>query len=84
MTPKFINSFGLVFDIVGVALLFFFGPPTINVTKEGHELLTGCGSSDDVQRNRIRFCRNNLISRIALVLLFFGFIAQLISNYIKV
>ncbi len=31
-TSKIVNSVGLVFDIVGVVLLFYFGAPTFAIT----------------------------------------------------
>lgn len=34
-----LNILGLILDILGVIILFKYGPPVIRLTQEGHEIL---------------------------------------------
>jgi hypothetical protein len=74
-----INSLGLVFDIVGVTVLFFFGPPISGLLSNGAELLW-IDSDDPGATKRAR--RQVCIARVGLFLLFIGFVLQIVGNYV--
>ena len=71
------NSIGLVMDIVGVILLYFFGLSK-DITKEGSQYLTWGGNKEEQQQwKRYRF-----LSIIGLIFLVIGFSLQIVSNYL--
>ncbi len=74
MLPDVINSAGLALDIVAVILLFFYGLPA-EVRKE--QMMTWGEDAEQVRK----WNRNKKISRLALALLVFGFLLQLVSNW---
>ncbi len=72
-----VTSIGLALDIVGVVLLFFFGPPVPKVFLDGSEIVYD--SPDPIKARRAK-CRN-YISKLALIFLFAGFTCQLFGGY---
>lgn len=71
--PQAINSFGLLLDILGVVLLFFFGVPS----RAGLDgvLTLNRGSGKDYKWARA-------LSRCGLLLLIAGFLLQIASNHV--
>ena len=45
-----ITTIGLVFDIIGVVILFYYGPPSGDITLEGSETIV---TELDAQRAKI-------------------------------
>ena len=78
LCPDVINSVGLVFDIGGVILLFFYGLPA-DVSKTGE---TSFLLADANEEEANKWQRYNKISYLALVFLGFGFFLQLVSNWL--
>ena len=84
MLPTLLNSTGLVFDIVGAILIWFFVAEVNFASKE--EYLKGNAALvlDDPTPDKIAaFKRNTLMSRVGMVSLVIGFILQLASNFYK-
>jgi hypothetical protein len=91
MIPAAIASIGLVLNMAGVALVFFFGYP-----QPSHETGVGLGLEDgtvlangktiaehntDVEKRKKRFL---FMSRLALTLMFAGFLLQFIAIWLAV
>ncbi|MFS8159415.1 MAG: hypothetical protein ACMG6E_04220 [Candidatus Roizmanbacteria bacterium] len=73
-----VNSFGLIFDIVGVILLWKFGlPESIDRNGQIHLILEQTDISEDAKAKKYDF-----YSKIAIAFLIAGFILQLASNFI--
>lgn len=72
------NTFGLILDILGVLLLFFFGLPP-NVRRDGTGALV-LEQEDQAQKNL--GVLYDFLSWLALVLIVFGFGLQIYSNWI--
>ena len=72
-----ITSLGLLFDIGGVALLFFFGLPNRVGTGKGVDILW---PGEDREEAR-KFRRYTTLSRSGLILLITGFGLQLLGNH---
>ena len=75
-----LNSLGLILDIVGVVLLFFFGLPVEDVSKFGGQQLLWPAGEEQERLNQERYRRRQLLSRMALVCLVSGFTLQLLSS----
>ena len=75
---KIINSLGLLFDIVGVVLLFCYGLPPEGVSRTGAQLLS-VGISQEAQEKAKRYVR---FSWAALIFLVLGFVLQIVSNFL--
>ena len=75
-----VNSMGLILDIAGVALLFKYGLPAEVREMGGTLIVWGGGKSDDEAKREHRHYRR--MSRIGLGCLIFGFILQLVSNFV--
>jgi len=72
------NSLGLFLDLVGAGLLWKFGlPPRLDPEGHGRIILEQADTSEIEKASC--YARR---SRFALVLLFLGFVFQLISNYL--
>ncbi len=84
-----INTIGLLLNIAGVVILFFYGPPQPNF-DEGVSLgvtdntIFEDGTSVSQINANIRKLklRHKIFSRAAIVLIFFGFILQLLATWI--
>lgn len=67
-----LNSLGLLLDVIGVIILFYNGNPLVEALK----VINGVdGAGEKITKKGKR-------SRIALILLVFGFLLQMISNFI--
>ena len=81
MTSSSINSLGLIFDIAGVVILFYFGPPTLNITRDGHKILPFNSNNDEeINVNKALATKHHILSKLGLSFLLVGFILQLASN----
>lgn len=73
------TSIGLVLDIVGVAILYFNGPPISEILPNGSELLW---TDEDPERAK-KAQREILYSKIALGFIIVGFILQFIGSIVS-
>jgi hypothetical protein len=72
-----INTIGLLFDLIGVLILFKYGLPS-DVDKNGHIGLI-LEQEDEDEKNKWK--KYNFRSKIGLGFISIGFIFQIISNY---
>lgn len=81
MAPDYINTAGLVLDIVGVVLLYRFGLPS-DVEHPDSGIAVEWDTPADERRSREkRWRRHRFWSRFGLVLLGCGFLLQILSNH---
>jgi len=78
-TCNIINSIGLILDIIGVLLIFFFGIPRKIDTGGSIFLVTGKENTDEKKSVKLY----NFLSHLGLIFVFIGFALQLVSNFIK-
>lgn len=78
MISEYVNDLGLVFDIIGATLLFFFGLPA-DIDREGRTIMTS-GERDEEEIKKGK--RYDCWGRIGLGLLVIGFTLQLASNHL--
>ena len=73
------NIIGISLDIIGVILVFLFGiSPMLDIG--GHAILV----TKEVHNEKIRRTKKyKLVSWLGLLLIFFGFLLQLIANIIR-
>lgn len=80
MTPQCLTSIGLILDMTGVLLLFFFGLSHV-VTHNGAVFLTAFHEDQKVTGENKRKARFYIwVSRFALSLILAGFALQLRAN----
>lgn len=80
----FFAEIGLIFDMVGVVLIYTFrfqAGPRLEPTSS--LLLQSSGKSKGDQEEKRKAKRNKCLSIMGLVLLLVGFALQLISNYLQ-
>jgi hypothetical protein len=89
MCQQAIASFGLILDIVGVIFLFIWGPPTpsmeggVPLELESGTVLSNGKKVGDIEKEQLkRKTIHGRMSKIALGLIFFGFVMQLIAQWI--
>lgn len=83
MTAQHLNALGLLLGMVGVLLLFFWGPPlpemrgAVGIALQSTTVLADGRRVADIEEaeKRLRH-RHEIFSRFGLGLLFFGFAAQ--------
>lgn len=88
MPNQTINTIGLLFNIVSVVILFFFGPPQLSFEEgvsrgvEDNTIFEDGTSVAQINAD-IRRCKqkHKIYSRLALLLIFFGFILQLWATW---
>ena len=84
-SPQGIGAIGLLFDIVGVILLFYFGPPTLPITKDGHLIIPFNQNDEEKQKSNKRlYQKHQMASFIALGLLMIGFVLQFIGSVLQI
>jgi len=77
---NFLNSLGLFLDLFGVVLIYLFGiSPRLDI--EGQSYRT-TGEIDYYEKSKAKKYRN--LSHCGLLILFVGFLLQLISNFMMV
>ena len=75
---NFLITIGLVLDIAGVVLLFFFGLPSkVSPHRRAYRLLE---SSSEEPEEKFRLYK--IMSNIGLILLILGFSFQIAGNYL--
>lgn len=86
VTAQCLNAIGLVLAMVGVVLIFIWGPPQPSfdegvglALESGTVLKDGTKVSDLEDAARRRKRRHKIISSIGLVLVFCGFLFQLVA-----
>lgn len=89
MTPEWMNTIGLALNIAGVGLAFFFGYPQPS-HEEGVGIGLGFGTplesgktvaehNEEIRKQKVRYL---FWSRTGLILMFFGFVGQLVATWI--
>ncbi len=74
-----LNIIGLSLNIIGVIILFFYGiPPKIDTG--GYHVITTC-EKDKKELKEISLYK--IISSIGIILIFLGFVMQLLSYFVK-
>lgn len=76
---NFINSFGLILDIIGAILIFKYGIPE-KISRKGEIFFTGNEEDED---EKLVAKKYDYYSRIGLILIIIGFSLQLLSNFIN-
>jgi hypothetical protein len=76
-TSTIISSLGIVLDIIGVFLLFIYQPPTPATMSQNMFMET----ASIWDRFKFEF-KSSKISKRGLLLILFGFILQLVGNFI--
>jgi|AntRauTorckE6833_2_1112554.scaffolds.fasta_scaffold09080_1 hypothetical protein len=77
LNPKILASVGLLLDVVGVAILFFYGLPP-KIARDGNHFLTIGTNSNEKNREKRYVSYSNL----GLTLLIFGFVLQTIAVWL--
>lgn len=80
-----LNGIGLIFDMIGVFLLWKHGIPNKSLAPKGKiptEWIDDVPEEDREKHEHMRFIRV-LMDNAAYTLLFLGFSAQLASNYVQ-
>ena len=77
LSPAALSSLGLLLDIAGVVLLFFFGLPA-DVHAGGGTVIQWGGDPEGARRYR----RARALSRLGLLLLVAGFVLQIAGNHL--
>jgi len=72
-----LNAIGLLFDIIGVLMLFKFGLPP-DISRDGHIFIT-INKIDEEGKAKAR--RYERYSYVALAFLVIGFLLQLLSDF---
>ncbi len=90
MFSQIVTSFGLVLDIIGAGILFFYASPQpsfeegVAIGLEDNNVLvdgkTVAQHNEEVRVQKIQYVN---ISKLALALLILGFVFQLIGNWIS-
>jgi len=76
-----LNFIGLIFDIIGVIILFLYGPPVIRITPEGHSILPYNAMDDSITReNQAKYRKHSHRSKLGMVCILLGFILQLFAT----
>ncbi|MGA2110608.1 MAG: hypothetical protein ABSG98_00490 [Anaerolineales bacterium] len=89
MPNQIFNTIGLLLNMIGVGLLFFYGPPQPSL-EEGVGLslqdatVLDNGKTVAQHDKEVRELRNQhqVLSRLALILIFLGFALQLIATWV--
>ncbi len=89
MCAQIINSIGLMLDIGGVILLFYYGPPQPNLEEgvgvgleDANPLSNGKTVAEHNEGIRKTRAKHFSISRFAIAIIAIGFILQLIATWV--
>ncbi|HTO14790.1 MAG TPA: hypothetical protein VLZ83_03425 [Edaphocola sp.] len=88
--PKILNTIGLLLGLVGVIIIFIWGPPQpaleegIGLGLEDNTPINENGKTvkqhnDEIRQKRKR---HNILSRVGLGLIFLGFLFQLFATWV--
>lgn len=84
LSPQAIGLIGLFLDILGVIALFVYGPPSIDLTKDGHTYLPYNANDEAITSpNRRKYKRHKFMSFLALSLLLSGFLTQAYATWLQ-
>jgi hypothetical protein len=75
-----LTVFGLVFDLLGVAILFVWPPPAEPMFKDGSDMLTFTTDEDRTKNKRL-WGSQRRNARIGLTFVFVGFGLQLAAQF---
>ncbi|MGA2172722.1 MAG: hypothetical protein ABSG82_06905 [Sedimentisphaerales bacterium] len=81
MISIILTAIGLVLNMIGVILLFFYAPPIFTILPGGKELLTYTENSEQAEQKEQIVKRRQWISSIALITIFVGFLFQLVGVF---
>ena len=85
--PALVNSIGILFDIIGVVVLFRYGLPS-RVTgppfygAEAKSVLGNVYASEAFTKGKAAYHRNRRLALAGLALMIFGFTVQIASNFL--
>ncbi len=89
MTAQWLNTIGLSLGMIGVVLIFIWGPPqpsfeeAVFLAADSRTVFTdGTKAADLEEAARRRKLLHRLISRIGLVLIFVGFAFQTVALWV--
>jgi len=77
-TSELFSTVGLLLDMIGVGLIFFFGISSV-FELSGHQMIVTKEQNNLEVKKEARFKR---YSRIGLILIFLGFSFQIIGNFL--
>ena len=87
LSAQTLNTVGLVLGMLGVALIFVWGPPQPQLEEgvgmgleDGTPLGNGLTVAQHNAAVRRRRLRHTILSRVGLGLVFLGFLAQLVAD----
>ena len=78
MTSNTINTIGLIFDIIGVLMLFKYGLPS-ELSKEGTVFMAFQKNDEGEKR---KWKKYHFWSKVGLLSILIGFLFQIVSNYL--
>ena len=81
LMTSIVATIGLCLDMIGVGILYFYGPPIPTSLPDGSELVTYTGSDKEASRIAKLAKRNISISKCALLIIFLGFVLQLVGQF---
>lgn len=76
-----VATIGLCLDIVGVVLLYFYGPPVLMLLPDGSELVWHSGTAEERNQRASIAKRKIRISKLALLIIIVGFALQLAGQF---
>jgi len=76
--PKLINASGLIFDIIGILILWKFGLPK-SISRTGAQFIITEETNEEEIAKAVKY---DAFAKVGLVFIITGFILQLISNFI--
>jgi hypothetical protein len=74
-----LSTFGLLTDVIGVALLFFWPPPAEPILESGADVLVFT-TPEERKKNKKIWSSQLRNARIALGVVFIGFVMQLVGQ----
>ncbi len=82
LDPDIVNSVGLLLDIGGVVMLFFFGLPSKVEHPDSGIVVEWGVPPAETERRRRQWHRHQFMARLGLAMLILGFVLQIVSNHI--
>ncbi len=82
MTPDQANSLGLILDMLGIVVIFIWGPPQPKLEEGSALLLSGAAYADEDKKTRRKHKLYTIMSRVGLLMILAGFGFQLLAVWI--
>lgn len=82
MTADQANTWGLILDMLGILIVFVWGPPQPKLKEGSALLLSGAAYADEDVKTRRKRKIYTIRSRVGLFLIFVGFGLQLLAIYL--